>query len=91
MSDRLPMPIPAPLSEAQRTQIINIIRRASRAEILPRFRTLGSGDIDHKSGPLDVVTEADREAEKMIVRGLLSMFPNAHIVGEETATEEKIA
>lgn len=91
MSDHLPMSIPAPLTPAQRTQIINLVRRAARAEILPRFRTLSQTEIDAKTGPMDVVTAADRDAEKMIVRGLLSMFPNAHIVGEETATEETIA
>ena len=91
MSDSLPMTIPAPLTAAQRTQIINLVRRAARAEILPRFRTLSTGDIDQKSGPMDVVTAADKEAEKMIARGLLAMFPNALIVGEESATEEKIA
>ncbi|WP_299784355.1 inositol monophosphatase [uncultured Marivita sp.] len=91
MSDSLPMTIPAPLTPAQRTQIINLVRRAARAEILPRFRTLGSSEIDEKSGPMDVVTAADKEAEKMIVRGLLAMFPNALIVGEESMTEEKIA
>jgi len=85
------MTIPAPLSLAQRSQIINLIRRTARAEILPRFRTLSATDIDQKSGPMDVVTAADREAEKMIVRGLLSMFPNALIVGEESMTEDKIA
>jgi len=91
MPDSLPMTIPAPLSLAQRSQIINLIRRTARAEILPRFRTLSATDIDQKSGPMDVVTAADREAEKMIVRGLLSMFPNALIVGEESMTEDKIA
>ena len=91
MPDSLPMTIPAPLTPAQRTQIINLVRRAARAEILPRFRTLSQTEIDQKSGPMDVVTAADREAEKMIVRGLLSMFPNALIVGEESMTEEKIA
>lgn len=91
MSDSLPMTIPAPLTPAQRTQIINLVRRAARAEILPRFRTLGSSEIDEKSGPMDVVTAADKEAEKMIARGLLAMFPNALIVGEESMTEEKIA
>lgn len=90
MSDSLPMPIPAPLTPAQRTQIVNLVRRAARAEILPRFRTLSQGQIDQKSGPMDVVTDADREAEKMITRGLLQMFPGAHIVGEETSTEDKI-
>ncbi|MFP7674052.1 inositol monophosphatase family protein [Marivita sp. S0852] len=91
MSESLPMPIPAPITPAQRTQIINLIRRTARAEILPRFRTLGRAEIDHKSGPMDVVTAADREGEKMIARGLLQLFPNAHIVGEETATDESIA
>ncbi len=91
MSDSLPMTIPAPLTQAQRTQIINLVRRTARAEILPRFRTLVTSDIDQKSGPMDMVTAADREAEKMIVRGLLAMFPNALMVGEETMTEEKIA
>jgi fructose-1,6-bisphosphatase/inositol monophosphatase family enzyme len=85
------MTIPAPLTPAQRTQIVNLVRRAARAEILPRFRTLAQTEIDQKSGPMDVVTAADREAEKMIARGLLSMFPNALIVGEEGMTEEKIA
>lgn len=91
MSDSLPMTIPAPLTPAQRTQIINLVRRAARAEILPRFRTLGTAEIDQKSGPMDVVTAADKDAEKMIVRGLLGMFPNALIVGEESMTEDKIA
>lgn len=91
MSNSLPMTIPAPLTPAQRTQITNLVRRAARAEILPRFRTLGQAEIDQKSGPMDVVTAADKEAEKMIVRGLLAMFPNAHIVGEESMTEARIA
>ncbi|MEN8657780.1 MAG: inositol monophosphatase, partial [Marivita sp.] len=91
MSDSLPMTIPAPLTPAQRTQIINLVRRAARAEILPRFRTLGTSDIDQKTGPMDVVTAADKEAEKMIVRGLLAMFPNALMVGEESVTDEKVA
>jgi fructose-1,6-bisphosphatase/inositol monophosphatase family enzyme len=85
------MPIPAPLTPAQQTKIINLVRRTAKAEILPRFRTLGTTDIDQKSGPMDVVTDADRKAEEMIVRGLLSMFPNAHIVGEESVTDENVA
>ncbi len=91
MSDSLPMTIPAPLTPARRTQIINLVRRAARAEILPRFRTLSTNDIDQKSGPMDVVTAADKEAEKMIARGLLALFPNAHIVGEESVTDDKVA
>ncbi|MFP7570030.1 inositol monophosphatase family protein [Marivita sp. S2033] len=91
VSETLPIPISSALTFAQRTQITNLIRRAAKAEIMPRFRSLVATEIDQKSGPMDVVTDADRNAEKMIARGLLQLFPNAHIVGEETATEDSIA
>lgn len=87
MPDSLPMPITAPLTPSQRAQVINLVRRAARAEILPRFRNLGSHQIDEKSGPQDLVTEADKAAEAMITRGLQIMFPHALIVGEEHASD----
>lgn len=34
-------------------------------------------------GPTDIVTEADKQSEALIVRGLLDAFPDHHIVGEE--------
>ncbi len=79
------MPI-APLTLSQRTAIMNLIRRASKAEIMPRFRNLGQDQIIQKTSPQDLVTEADHAAEAMIARGLLNMFPNALIVGEEQAS-----
>lgn len=82
MNDSLPMPVTA-LRPAQVTAILNIVRRAARAEILPRFRALTDADIRSKANDLDLVTEADTNAEKMIARGLLNLFPNALIVGEE--------
>ncbi len=87
MTDSLPMPITAPLTPAQRTQLMSIVRRAARAEIMPRFRQLGGDQILEKSGPQDLVTDADRLAEAMITRGILTMFPNALIVGEEHASD----
>lgn len=86
MTESLPIPLTAPISRAQRTQVLNLVRRAARAEILPRFRSLGDADIATKSGPQDLVTDADREAEKMIARGLLAIWPHARIVGEEDAS-----
>lgn len=83
MTDKLPMTIPTPLSMAQRSAMLNLVRRASKAEVMPRFRALAHTDIDTKTGPQDLVTEADRAAERMIARGLVHMFPNALIVGEE--------
>lgn len=91
MSDSLPMTVTA-LSEAQRIAILNIVRRAARAEILPRFRNLRASDISQKTGPEDLVTEADTGAEAMIARGLSRMFPGALIVGEEAVSKDpKIA
>ncbi|KUF10550.1 inositol monophosphatase family protein [Pseudoponticoccus marisrubri] len=87
MTETLPMTITAPLSNAQRSQLTSLIRRASRAEILPRFRQLGRHQIDQKTGPQDLVTDADRQAEAMITRGLLGMFPHALVVGEEHASD----
>ena len=86
MPDSLPMPI-STLSLAQRNSIMNLVRRAARAEILPRFRRLDAADIAQKTSRQDLVTEADRAAEAMITRGLLSLFPNALIVGEENVAD----
>ncbi len=86
MTDSLPMPISV-LSRAQKISILNLVRRAAKAEIMPRFRRLDAKDIAEKTSRLDLVTEADRNAEAMIARGLLRMFPNAVIVGEEAVSE----
>lgn len=86
MTDSLPMPVTAPLTSAQRTQLFNLVRRAAKAEIMPRFRKLGSHQIGEKSGPHDLVTEADTAAEAMITRGLQTFFPSALIVGEEAVS-----
>lgn len=88
MSDMLPAPLPAPISAAHQSHILNIVRRAARAEILPRFRNLHASDIDSKSGPDDLVTAADVETEKMMTRALTIAFPTALIVGEEAASKD---
>jgi len=84
---QLPIPLSGPFTRAQRTAILNLVRRAARAEILPRFRKLDSGDIDTKSGPNDLVTAADTAAEAMIARGLQMAFPSALVIGEEGASK----
>lgn len=78
------LPVPAVrLTPAQEKSLIQAVRRAARAEILPRFRNLTAGQISQKSGPQDLVTEADTGAEAMIARALLRLFPNAVVLGEE--------
>lgn len=87
MTDTLPMPVTA-LTRAQQTSLVNLVRRAAKTEILPRFRNLSAHQIDTKSGPQDLVTEADTAAEAMIARGILRLFPNAVVIGEEAASAD---
>jgi len=81
-----PVPTP-PISPAQRAAIVNLVRRTARSEILPRFQRLAASDTTTKSGPEDLVTEADKAAEAMLTRGLNGLFPGAFVIGEETVAE----
>ncbi|MGR3632359.1 MAG: inositol monophosphatase family protein [Limimaricola soesokkakensis] len=69
-------------------ELAKILKAAARAEILPRFRRLGAGDIATKSGPDDLVTEADTRAEIHISAALRDLLPGALIVGEESVSED---
>ncbi|KIN74874.1 inositol monophosphatase family protein [Sulfitobacter guttiformis] len=79
----LPATLAPAITPAQRMQIVNIVRRAAKAEILPRFRRLSDGDIRTKSNAADLVTDADTKAEAMIARALQIAFPSALVIGEE--------
>ncbi len=68
--------------------VVQLVRAVARAEIMPRFRKLGAGDVLTKSGPLDLVTIADEEAEARLATGLGRLFPGCLIVGEEAATRD---
>ncbi|MBB4572895.1 MULTISPECIES: inositol monophosphatase family protein [Rhizobium] len=59
------------------------VREAARAEIMPRFRNLGTADVSEKTSAIDLVTEADVLAEHKITAALKERFPAALVVGEE--------
>ncbi|MEV6479614.1 inositol monophosphatase family protein [Streptomyces sp. NPDC051576] len=59
------------------------IRKAAAAEIMPRFRRLAAHEVDQKSGPHDLVTDADRNAERYLTQALGSLLPGSVVVGEE--------
>jgi fructose-1,6-bisphosphatase/inositol monophosphatase family enzyme len=65
-----------------------LLRDAAQRDIMPRFRRLGQGDVRIKTGPLDVVTEADEAAERRITAGLQARFPGCVVVGEEAASAD---
>ncbi|KIN63299.1 Inositol monophosphatase [Sulfitobacter noctilucicola] len=87
MTENLPATLPNPVSHAQQQHIVNIIRRAAKAEIMPRFRGLSASDIASKSRPDDLVTVADSAAEAMMTRALQIAFPHALVVGEEAVAD----
>lgn len=76
----------ADFSEADIDDLAQILRAAARSEILPRFRRLEAGSVRTKSGPLDLVTEADEAAEAAIIEALSDRLPAALVVGEELAS-----
>jgi fructose-1,6-bisphosphatase/inositol monophosphatase family enzyme len=51
--------------------------------VLPRFKALAQGDIRQKSGPNDLVTEADLHCQAILSEKLHALFPPADVVGEE--------
>ncbi|MFJ5772960.1 inositol monophosphatase family protein [Streptomyces sp. NPDC093094] len=59
------------------------VREAAEAEIMPRFRQLAAHEIDQKSGPHDLVTDADRRAELYLTKALAALLPGSVVVGEE--------
>ncbi|UPY35405.1 inositol monophosphatase family protein [Sediminicoccus sp. KRV36] len=75
-------------SASQASEIAVLLRSVAQAEILPRFRKLASGDIRMKSSPLDLVTEADEAAERVLTAALSARFPHAMIMGEEAAAAD---
>ncbi|WP_424211101.1 inositol monophosphatase family protein [Streptomyces sp. BI20] len=67
------------------------VRAAAAAEILPRFRTLTADQVDQKAGPHDLVTDADREAERRLTESLTALLPGSVVVGEEAVAADPSA
>ncbi|CAL9577739.1 inositol monophosphatase family protein [Streptomyces sp. enrichment culture] len=59
------------------------VRAAAAAEVMPRWRQLAAHEVDEKSGPHDLVTVADRQAEIHLTRSLTALLPGSVVVGEE--------
>lgn len=68
--------------------LADLLDEAARREIMPRFRRLGSGDVRRKSSAIDLVTDADVEAERFLTARLTSRYPGALVIGEEACAED---
>src|SRR5262245_17336595 len=69
--------------------LAKVLAEAAEAEIMPRFRRLGAGDIRQKTSAADLVTEADVHAERVIAAVIAERYPGALIVGEEASESDK--
>jgi fructose-1,6-bisphosphatase/inositol monophosphatase family enzyme len=70
------------------TKLANILRDAAKAEILPRFRRLDASQVHQKSSAIDLVTEADEQAERHIKAAVAAAWPDALFVGEESVAAD---
>jgi fructose-1,6-bisphosphatase/inositol monophosphatase family enzyme len=75
-------------TRADALAVAEILRTTAQAEILPRFRNLSADAIRTKSSQLDLVTDADEAAERVIEAELLRRFPEALVVGEEGVSRD---
>ena len=64
-----------------------ILRETATEVILPRFNALTTEQIKEKSGPGDLVTVADIEAEEKLSNALKQIVPGSQVVGEETTSK----
>lgn len=69
-------------------QVLQAVRAAGRAAVLPRFRALGADEVSQKRDFADLVTVADTEAEAMIGASLARVWPEARVLGEEAVAAD---
>lgn len=71
-------------------QIPDILRDVAARLITPRFQALADHEINTKSGPNDLVTIADIEAEAELTRILGDLYPGCAVLGEEAVSRQEI-
>lgn len=64
-----------------------IIQDVALDKIEPRFQALADHEINTKTGPSDLVTVADIEAEEALERYLCDLLPGSVAVGEEAVSK----
>lgn len=69
-------------------ELAQILRLAAQAEVIPRFRRLDSSAIRQKAEAIDLVTEADEGAERLIHAEVAKRWPAALFVGEESVAAD---
>ena len=67
--------------------VARIMRETAESVIMPRYQALGDDEVREKTGPKDLVTIADIEAEHRMTPLLRALLPGSVVIGEEAASE----
>ncbi len=65
-------------------QIAAYLVDVGQSIIMPRWRNLQASEVSEKTGPLDLVTIADKEAEAALMPMLQGALPGSLVLGEES-------
>ncbi len=71
-------------------RVTSLMREAAETEILPRYKQLKKKEISEKA-PGDIVTAADIEAEKFLLKTLCQILPGSVALGEESVSSGTIS
>lgn len=71
-------------------KIAALLREVAADKITPRFQKLTDEEIRTKSGPEDLVTIADEEAETELTRRLQDLLPGSLVLGEEAVAHGSV-
>jgi fructose-1,6-bisphosphatase/inositol monophosphatase family enzyme len=70
-------------------KIASYIREVAADKIIPRWQQLADHEISTKSGPTDLVTIADLEAEEDLTRIFKDLIPGSYVLGEEAVSKDE--
>jgi fructose-1,6-bisphosphatase/inositol monophosphatase family enzyme len=76
-------------TESNLSQLQAIVAEAAETEIVPRWRKIAKDDARTKSNYLDLVTDADEQAEWRMRDAIGKTFPGSLFVGEESVARDK--
>jgi fructose-1,6-bisphosphatase/inositol monophosphatase family enzyme len=65
--------------------VTRLIEEAAAEHVLPYFKALNDSDVREKTGPNDLVTQADLDCEAFLTKALTGLLPSARVLGEEAA------
>ena len=69
-------------------KVVAVIQETAAEIVLPRFKALTTEQIKEKSGPGDLVTIADIEAEDKLSRAFKHLVIGSEVVGEEVTSKK---